>query len=191
MLGRGSFGPFSLIPAVTHSGNGPPLRARGSTLLLIVQPPQLPVGRSHLSSPRHRATLSRVGASTEGAAGVHLIGAFDVRAATQRSCGSRMLVRGVPRPFHASNGSWLASGAGKVTTKPRRSQAHSASVPSHSGALAEPVVGPTRARCRVHAARRAATLDATRRRQRGRAGRLRRTNYGGHSRRSVCRPSNL
>jgi hypothetical protein len=66
--------------------------------------------------------------------------------------------RGVPQRFRASKGCSLAEGAG-------------------------PSVLGCRASCRVHAARRASTSDATRRRQRARAGRLRRTNYGGHSRR--------
>ena len=77
-------------------------------------------------------------------------------------------VRGVRQRIRAHTGSSLAAGT-------REGDDETPKGPSVLGG---------RASCRVHAARRAATSDAARRRQRARAGWLWRTNYGGHSRRS-------
>ncbi len=79
-------------------------------------------------------------------------------------------VRGVPQPFRAPKGSALAAGAGAGEGDDETPKG--------------PSVLGGRESCRVHVRREEPRgKDATRRRQRGRAGRLRRTNYGGHSRR--------
>ena len=98
-------------------------------------------GQSRLSSPGIEASLSRVGAAACNTAfrpGVHVY--YEPEPSHSDAACSRTRVRGAPRPFRASNGGSLASGAGEGDDE----------------APKDPSVLGGRASCRVHAARRAA-----------------------------------